>query len=309
MLRGFADPQGALANASIAGGALFASLAPDTAGRHALIFGDAVTEGGLPQTIMFKVDVAPSPPPPPPPPAAALTSASWAFVPVAFNGDLQDIFREGAYTSPRPETCAVRLGSDGWSAWTFSYWNGPWAPTIDFSDVANLTVAPGIIATPQGARFALGNVTVAPRSGALNAAFVTLWDAYPNATVVPITATDAAGATGVFVLLAGSTNPMQTRIANAELRFRLADGSALALELVPPLNYWGLAGWGSADYDYTATPFCLPPVPPPTVRLGAANRAMVYYSDVPSGATIAAVELEALSQEVVIALLAVSIAK
>ena len=50
-------------------------------------------------------------------------------------------------------------------------------------------------------------------------------------------------------------------------------------------------------------------MPPATVQLGANNRAMVYYFAVPAGAAVEAVELEALSQEVVLGLLAVSLAK
>ena len=221
----------------------------------------------------------------------------------AANGDLRNIFARGAYTSPRPETCAVRLGADGYSAWTFAYWNGPAPPQADFANVPNLTVAPGVIATPQGAQFALGDISA--RSGARNAAFVTLYDAYPNATTVPVDGASAAGASGAWVLLAGSTNPMQTRLANAELRFRFADGAVHALELVPPLNYWALSGWGrsgqgdpgtrdSGDYDYETAAFCLPPSPPPTVQLGAANRAMVYYAPIPAGADPAVAQMQAL---------------
>ena len=158
-----------------------------------------------------------------------------------------------------------------------------------------------MIETPQGARFALGNVSDAARQR--NVAFVSLWDAFPNVTRIEV----GAGGLGAWVLLAGSTNPMKTRLANGELRLRYADGSADVMELVPPLNYWALSGWGRADYDYETDAFTLPAVPPPTVQLGAANRAMVYYWPLRKGATLEAVELEALSEEVVIGILAVSV--
>ena len=184
---------------------------------------------------------------------------------------------------------------------SFPLWNGPWAPQADFSNVPNLTVAPGVIQTPQGAQFLLGNVSAGAQR---NVAFTTLWDAYPNATAVPVAG--AAGANGAWVLLAGSTHAMQTRLVNGELRFRWADGSIERVELVPPFNYWALSGWGSADYDYTRAAFCLPPTPPPTVQLGKNNRAMVFYIAT-GGRVLVGVELEALSQEVVIGLLAVSL--
>ncbi len=309
----FSDPQGVFVpgSARLVGGRLTGAVSGALAAPSShLVMGYATTSaGGLPQIILFKLAVAAAPGAPPPlrgapPPAGARVGADFSFVPLgaAANGDLRDIFKDGAYTSPRPETCAVRMGSDGWSGWTFAYWNGPLAPQADFSNVPNLTVAPGpVIATPQGARFFLGNVSAPPQR---NAAFATLWDAYPNVTAVPVG--DGAGAAGAWVLLAGSTSPMQTKLANGELRFRFADGGVARVELVPPVNYWALSGWGSADYDYGRAAFCLPPTPPATVQLGAHNRAMVYHMAL-AGRELIAVELEVLSQEVVMALLAVSL--
>jgi hypothetical protein len=155
-----------------------------------------------------------------------------------------------------------------------------------------------------GARFLL-NVT----TGANNVAFASLWDAHPAVVRVPVPPVPTAD--GVWVLVAGSTNPMQTLLANAVLRFRYADGRADELELIPPVNYWSLAGWGHPDdYSYDSDSFCLPPTPPPTVQLGAFNRAHVYFHALPradAGALLASVELEALSQEVVVGLLGVSL--
>ena len=307
------DPQGVFAPGSVSlrGGQLAATVAAGVSGRR-LVFGYAATDSGLPQTILFKLDVAPAAAPAPALPAReAAAAASWSYVPLgaAANADLRDIFKEGTYLSPRPETCAVRIGSDGWSGWTFPYWNGPWAPQADFGDVANLTVAPGpVIETPQGARFLLSaNASDGAPRGQPNIAFATLWDAFPHLASVPVAAGAAASATGVWALVAGSTNPMQTRLSNAELRLRYADGSADTLELVPPLNFWALSGWGQADYSYSTDAFCLSPEPPPTVQLGANARAMVYFLPIAQGKALAAVELEAMSQEVVIGLLAVSL--
>ena len=308
----FSDPQGVLSGAALSGARLTGAIAAGVSGHH-LVFGyAAAAAGGLPQALMFKLNVAPAAPARAAvPPRAEAEASAFAFVALgaAANADLRDIFKEGTYTSPRPETCAVRLGSDGWSGWTFPYWNGPWAPQADWANVPNLTVAPGpVIQTPQGARFQLSpNASdSAPRSRSI--AFASLWDAFPAAVSVPVGAAAAAGGKGVWALVAGSTHPMQTRIANAELRLRYADGSADVLELVPPLNYWALSGWGNNDYDYATDAFCLPPSPPPTVQLGANARAMVYYLPVAAGTVLAAVELEAMSQEIVVGLLAVSVA-
>ena len=186
------------------------------------------------------------------------------------------------------------------SAWTFPYFHiSPRAPT--FSALANLSIGGGVIATPQGAQFLLNGTA----TGVPNILFASLWDNYPHAVTVPLA--PAHGATTAWVLVAGSTNPMQTLLANAVLRFVYADGAVEELELVPPMNFWALSGWGNADYSYDTDAFCLPPTPPPTVQLGDANRAMVYAHTIREGGVLASVQLEVLSQEVVIGILAVSL--
>ena len=44
----------------------------------------------------------------------------------------------------------------------------------------------------------------------------------------------------IWLLICGSSNPMQCGIANAEVRMRYADGVVEKLELVHPDNYWTL---------------------------------------------------------------------
>jgi len=322
-LRGFSDPQGLLVpgSASIVGGSLLGTLSPEVSGpsTHMLFGTGFTTAGDLPQTILVKLNVTASLSQreaarraAPPAPATASSSSSWTYIPLgaAANGNLLDIFKADTYITPRPETCAVRIASDGWSAWTHVVW-GTLPPVADFSNVPNLTIAPGpIIETPQGARFLLNS----PVNRSI--AFATLWDNYPNVSRVEVVSAAGRGSgtgnrnssnsSGVWVLLAGSTHPMQTRLACGVLRFLYAGGGGQELPLVPPFNYWALSGWGP-DYDYNSTAFCLPPTPPPTVTLGANCRAMVYYVPLPQGALLEAVELEALSQEVVLGILAVSL--
>jgi hypothetical protein len=313
-LVGFSDPQGVLqpGSARVEGGQLMGILGVNVSAPSAhLVLGRAqTTAGGLPQTILFKLNISAAPSQllakqqATPPPPALVAAGTWSFFPLrsAANGNLLDIFKAGSYLSPRPETCAVRLGTDGWSAWTFTVW-GHKPPQADFTNIPNISIAPGpVIQTPQGAQFLLGNTTGVPGGGQLNIAFASLWDIYPNVTRVEV----GSGGAGAWVLIAGSTHPMQTRLANGVLRFVYAGGGGQEIELVPPFNFWALSGWGP-DYDYNATAFCLPPTPPPTVVLGNSNRAMVYFAPIPQGAVLEAVELEVLSQEVVIGILAVSV--
>jgi len=102
---------------------------------------------------------------------------------------------------------------------------------------------------------------------------------------------------------------MQLGIANAEIRFRYADGQVEKLDLVPPVNFWSLCPWGGLDYSYESDAFCLPPEPPPTVQLGAHCRAMVLSWKLRPGAVLADVTLETLSQDVVIGLMGLSFSR
>jgi hypothetical protein len=108
-------------------------------------------------------------------------------------------------------------------------------------------------------------------------------------------------------LVCGSTFPMQTRIANAEIRFRYADGEVQKLELTPPGNFWTLCPWGGEDYNYELDAYCLPKQPPLTVQLGTNCRAMVLSWKLRPGIPLKELTLETLSQDVVIGLMGVSL--
>lgn len=217
-------------------------------------------------------------------------NAKWSNIPLegAFNADVRTIFQQ-KYLSPRPETVSCRIGYDGWSAWTFYPWNIP-TPEIKLARPGEPVV------TPQGVPF--GRI-----SAGKNIAFTSRWDNWPTTVTVPVNVAGEA----VWLLVCGSTNPMQGRIANAVLRFRYADGQEEQLELVPPLNFWSLCGFGRTDYDLKRDAFVLPNNPPPQVQLGENCRAMVYGWRLRSGMVLKDVVLDALSEEVVIGLMGVSV--
>ena len=247
----------AIENARVDGSALRCRLAPKPG--HHLVLAD-VKVGDLPQRQLFKLHISD--------PArrgrvggqdasasvrrGPLGNAStWRPVSMATCGG----FSSNQYLSPRPKTCSVRLGTDGYSAWTFAYW-GDRPPAIDLGNLAALTDGTGRIMTPQRVPFR--------RFGEKkNIAFTSLWDNWPRSVRVPV----GKQAETVWLLVCGSTNPMQTRIANAEIRFQYADGRIEKLALVPPLNFWSLCPFGGVDYDYRTDAFCLPKEPPLTVAV------------------------------------------
>ena len=113
-------------------------------------------------------------------------------------------------------------------------------------------------------------------------------------------------AAAVWVLVAGSTQPLQGRIANSVIRFRYADGVEERLDLVPPLNFRMLCHWAT-DYNQESDSFALGDTPPLMVQLGSNCRAMLYGWRLREGVNLKEVTLEALSQEVVVGLMGVSL--
>ena len=234
--------------------------------------------------------VKPAPPPVVAPPKAP-AGATWATLDMtgSVNGDVRTIFQQ-RYLSPRPNTCSLRLATDGYSTWQMML-----DPKHNLPEIKLAT--PGEpVTTPQGVPF--GKI-----GAEKNIAFTSQWDNWPRQIRVPVNKTGDA----VWLLVCGFTPPMQGRIANAVLRFRYADGPEDQLELVPPLNFWSLCGFGRADYDYKRDGFALPKVPPPQVQLGQNCRAMIYGWKLRPGATLKDVTLQTLSQEAVIGLMGVTI--
>jgi hypothetical protein len=211
-----------------------------------------------------------------------------------YNGDIRAIYKQ-KYLSPRPKTVSISIGVDGYSPWTFPLWNLK-PPEIELGNIEKLLDAEGRISTPQYvpfARFAMER----------NVAFTSLWDNWPRSVTIPVNQKSAA----VWLLLAGTTNPMQTKIANAEVRFCYDDGVVEQMPLVPPENFWTLCPLGGRDYDYERDAFALPKVPPLTVQLGENCRANLLSWKLRPDATLASITLETLSQEVVIGVMGVSL--
>lgn len=229
-------------------------------------------------------------------PRAPGTGAQWACLDLAsaYNADVRTIFQQ-RYLSPRPETCSVRLGVDGYSAWTFPYWNLP-PPVIDLDHVAKLSDGQGRLLTPAQVPFRMPGAE-------RNIAFTSLWDNWPTVVAVPV----GQAARTAWLLVCGTTFPMQTNIANAVLRFRYADDVEENLELIPPHNFWMMCPWGGCDYDYAADAFALPKEPPLQVQLGNNCRAILLSWKLRPEVVLESVTLETLSEDVVIGLMGLSL--
>jgi hypothetical protein len=275
-----------------------AAVPPAVAGHH--LVESLVQVGEAPQRRLFKITLND------PRAKAALAAqivdkpsinARWHCLDLSpqFNGDVRTIFQQ-QYISPRPDTCSLRLAINGYSTWQMSLGKGPQSPTIDLNGVPELLDPTGRLRTPQG-------IPIAWSGGARNIAFTSLWDNWPRQVVVPVNGAGEA----LWLLVCGFTNPMQGRIANAELRLKYTDGVMEKLELVPPLNFWSLCPFGGVDYDYARDGFCLPKILPATVQLGKNCRAILLNRRLRPNVTLESVTLETLSQEVIIGLMGASL--
>lgn len=222
------------------------------------------------------------------------------------NADITAIYKQ-QYLSPRPNTVSVRLGTDGYSPWTFWHWKSL-PPEIKTDNVKAMLDRANRLVTPQGVSFAWN-------LGEKNVAFTSMWDNYPDKLDFPVNKSGDA----IWFLVSGSTNVMQCQIANAVIRLHYEDGQTDSLELVPPVNYWNLStidshatapGQGSrTDYTAEVDRFCLPAKLPGTVQLGENCRAMLLNLKMRKGVVLKSVTLEALSQEVVVGLIGISVMK
>jgi hypothetical protein len=213
-----------------------------------------------------------------------------------FNADVRTIFQQ-KYLSPRPNTCSLRLATDGYSTWQMMLDKKHKTPTIDLANLPKLREGGSAqIRTAQGVPFTWND-------GERNIAFTSMWDNWPRQVTFPVN----RKGDGIWLLLCGFTPPMQGRIANAELRLNYADGHVDKLDLVPPFNFWSLCPFGPADYDYARDGFCLPKVPPQTVQLGNNCRAILLNRRLRPGVALESVTLETVSQETIIGLMGVSV--
>jgi hypothetical protein len=272
---------------------------PPSPGHHWVE--ERVRVGDLPQRRVFKVHVVAGESYPQPdlgqslPPFSA--SARWQPVPLssALNGDIRTLFQQ-KYLSPRPNTASLRLATDGYSTWQEVLGSGPKVPVIDLSAVSDLMDGPGRLRSRSGVPFTWPG-------GPRNVALTSLWDNWPRQVTVPVN----RGAQAASFLVCGFTNPMQGRIANAEIRFRYADGAEETVDLIPPFNFWSLCPFGGTDYNYARDGFALPQIPPETLQLGKNCRAVVLHHRLRPGVALSTVTLETLSQEVMIGLMGMTL--
>jgi hypothetical protein len=143
-----------------------------------------------------------------------------------FNDRVTQIFKN-EYRSPRSPFASLAIPKQGIGAWA-----GGVSETADIDDAGLRAVARAghnRLVLPNGIPLAT------PGDGdAKNAVFVSQWDNYPSEATVPL----SGKARGIVLLMAGSTNHMQSRFVNGEVVVTYADHSSAKLALENPTNWW-----------------------------------------------------------------------
>lgn len=141
-----------------------------------------------------------------------------------FNTRVTDIFNE-KYLSPRPAVPTLQLPVQGIGNWAYPLVQ----PLISDSGWRKRAGQTEKVVLSNGVVFST------PGSGdAKNILFVSKWDNFPDSVSVPL---EGQGSF-VHLLMAGSTNSMQSRITNGVVYVHYTDGSRDSLELRNPENWW-----------------------------------------------------------------------
>ena len=143
-----------------------------------------------------------------------------------YNANVTDIFKN-QYLSPRPQTTTLQIPVQGIGEWCHP------KKTAEINDSVFRTKIVNGVFNMAGIPFST------PQKGQ-NIIYTSLWDNYPDAVTVPL----KGKAQKAYLLMAGSTNHMQSRIDNGLVIVTYTDGTADTLALRNPDN------WCPIEQDY-----------------------------------------------------------
>ncbi|WP_286950588.1 DUF4450 domain-containing protein [Mesonia sp.] len=168
-----------------------------------------------------------------------------------FNSEVSDIFTD-QYQEPRPLRPSLQLPTTGIGNWCY-----PWIAKEVHIDDSGLREKAGEnqqLLTPQGIPFQTPSAEKQE-----NIAFVSNWEVYPKQLAIPL----YGKASHAYLMMAGSTNPMQSRFVNGEVIVTYQDDSTEILELKNPENWWPI----EQDYYVDGYAFTTDAPKPPRVYL------------------------------------------
>ena len=226
---------------------------------------------------------------------------------IFFNAEVDDIFKN-QYLSPRPQTTTLQIPIQGVGEWC----HPQYTPQINDSVFRTLV---------ENDRFTVAGVPFRTPKKGKNIVYTSLWDNYPDSIVIPL----KGKASLAYLLMAGSTNHMQSRIDNALVVATYGDGTSDTLALRNPDNWCPI----EQDYFVDGQAFCTAQPRPYRVCLGTGTVSRdlgqalgikgVYGREIPGGAAqmlcmplndkkkLRSLTLRTLSNDVVVGLMGVTL--
>ena len=167
-----------------------------------------------------------------------------------YNDRITQIFHN-EYLTPRSPYCSLAIPKQGIGSWC------NFAKTFDVDDSGLRSAAQkknGLFVLPQGVQF-----KIPAEENADNVVFTSQWDNYPNEVAIGLT----GKARHLYLLMAGSTNSMQSQFDNGVVTITYKDGTAETLSLRNPTTWWPI----DQDYFIDDFGFKRPEAIPPRVDL------------------------------------------
>jgi hypothetical protein len=140
-----------------------------------------------------------------------------------FNDVVTNIFKN-KYLSPRPASPTLQLPWQGVGNWCYPLVE----PVIDDTGLRKIASVKNSITIPPGISFST------PSKQPRNVIFTSQWDNYPDSVTIPV----SGKASHVYLLMACSTNPMQSHFVNGVVTIRYTDKTESILELKNPETWW-----------------------------------------------------------------------
>lgn len=137
-----------------------------------------------------------------------------------YNERIANIF-EQKYLSPRPDVPTLQLPWQGIGNWCY-----PLATAVIDDN--------GLMNARQDGVVSFLDIPFLIRGNERNVVFTSQWDNYPTSVEIPV----QGKANKVYLLVTGSTNPMQSQMVNAKIQVVYQDGSSDILDLINPVNWW-----------------------------------------------------------------------
>lgn len=181
-----------------------------------------------------------------------------------FNDQLTSIFRN-QYSSPRPAVSTLQLPTQGIGNWAYPLVTA----SINDSGLRKRAGANNQITIQQGIPF---HTPSTPDTK--NIVFTSKWDVYPARVSIPLN----GKASHAYLLMAGSTNAMQSRITNGIIEIQYSDGSTDSLQLRNPENWWPI------EQDYMEDGYAFTTGSPRPIRIylktGEDTRTFNHYTSI-----------------------------